>query len=41
MAREWDEVMLWALAEKLSERMDAIREGRGPESLVTTDSEPV
>lgn len=27
MAKEWDEVALWALAEKLSERMDAIREG--------------
>lgn len=25
MAREWDEVMLWTLAEKLSERIDAIR----------------
>jgi len=25
MAGEWDEVMLWVLAEKLSERIDAIR----------------
>lgn len=24
--KEWDEVMLWALAEKLSERMDVIRQ---------------
>lgn len=26
MAAEWDDVMLWALAEELSKRMDAIRE---------------
>lgn len=26
MAKEWDEVMLWALAEELSTRMDAVRE---------------
>ena len=26
MAREWDEVMLWALAEKISERIDMIHQ---------------
>lgn len=32
MAREWNEVLLWALAEELSERIDAIREEKERES---------
>lgn len=41
MAAEWDEVMLWALAEKLSERMDAIREEKERASVPPSGVAPI